>query len=102
MALKYYRHKETDKIIRSLSRKDPDIYEEVIKAPNGKFMICANAAKGSSKLKDSKAVLTERARNHTRDTLLDETIQINKDNKIGTAQNFLNETGKRRTKLDDI
>lgn len=76
--------------------------EEVIKAPNGKFMITANASTGRSKIKDLKGQLTERARNHSRDTLLDETIQINKDNKLGVSNNLLNEKGERRRKIDDI
>ena len=76
--------------------------EEVIKAPNSKFMVTANAATGRSKVKDLKEQLTERARNHSRETLLDENIQLNKDNKLGIANNLLNEKGERRTKLDDI
>lgn len=76
--------------------------KEVIKAPNGKFMECANAATGKSKLKDTKAQLTERARNHTRDTLGDDTIQLNIDNKLGVENNLLNEKGERRRKIDDI
>lgn len=76
--------------------------EEVIKCPNGKFMIAANTATGTSKLKDSKAQLLERARNHTRDTLGDENIQLNLDNKLGVENNLLNEQGRKRRKIDDI
>ena len=75
---------------------------EVIKAPGGKFMECANAATGKSKLKDSKALLTERARNHTRDVLGDDTIQLNLDNKLGVENNLLNSLGTKRRKIDDI
>lgn len=76
--------------------------EEVIKAPNSKFMVTANKATGTSKLKDGDKILLERARNHNRDVLLDDNIAINRDNKLGTAQNLLNEKGERRRKIDDI
>ena len=76
--------------------------KEIIIAPNSKFMVSANKATGRSKLKDSKQMLTERARNHTRDTLIDDNIQLNKDNKLGVANNLLNEKGERRRKIDDI
>ena len=76
--------------------------DEILKAPDSKFMITANAATGRSKVKDLKGQLTERARNHSRDTLLDENIQINKDNKLGISNNLLNEKGERRRKIDDI
>lgn len=102
MPLRYYKHKKTDEIKRTLKGSPGKDWEEVIKAPNGKFMVAANKATGKSKLKDSKKILTERARNHSRDTLIDDNIALNRDNKLGTAQNFLNEKGERRTKLDDI
>ena len=76
--------------------------KEVIKSPSGKFMIPANKATGRSKLKDMDKTLKERARNHSRDTLLDDNIQLNKDNKFGVSQNFLNEKGEKRRKIDDI
>ena len=75
---------------------------EVITAPSSKFMITANAATGRSKIKGLKGQLTERARNHSRNTLLDENIQINKDNKLGVANNLLNKNGLRRKKIDDL
>lgn len=102
MPLRYYRHKETEEVVRSLDGSPGEDYEEVIKAPNGKFMVAANKAKGTSKLKDATAILTERARNHNRDTLLDDNIALNRDNKLGTAHNFLNEKGERRRKIDDL
>jgi hypothetical protein len=76
--------------------------EEEISAPSSKFMITANAATGTSKLKDSKKVLLERARNHSRDVDADDTIQVNKDNHLGVSQNLLNEKGEKRRKIDDI
>ena len=102
MPLKYYKNTKTDEIKRSLKEIDDEEWVEVIKCPSGKFMICANPGTGRSKIKDLKGQLTERARNHSRDTLLDETIQINKDNKLGVTNNLLNEKGERRRKIDDI
>jgi len=102
MALRYFKHKDTDEVIRTLKGKPSDDYEEVIKAPNGKFMVASNKGKGTSKLKDMEKVLTARARNHNRDTLLDDNIAVNRDNKLGTAQNLLNSKGERRRKIDDI
>ena len=102
MPLRYFRNIETEEVIRTLKDlREADDYEEVIIAPSGKFMVAANPGKGTSKLKDSKAVLTERARNHNRETLLDDNIAMNRDNKLGTAHNFLNENGERRKKVDD-
>jgi len=75
---------------------------EVLTAPNSKFMEKTESSSGKSKLKDSEKVFRERARNHERDTNIDETIQINKDNKIGLSNNLLNEKGLRRRKIDDI
>lgn len=117
MPLRYFKCPVCEKVRETLRKKTPKCnhnqceegtpipvaeMEEVIKAPNGKFMITANAATGRSKIKDLKGQLTERARNHSRDTLLDETIQLNKDNKLGVANNLLNEKGERRRKIDDI
>lgn len=103
MALKYYKNKETGEIKRSLT-KLPKEWEEVIAAPNQKFMVTANKATGTSKLKDNKKALTSRARNHSRDVDLDDNIQINRENGLDeqVAQNFLNEKGEKRRKIDDI
>jgi hypothetical protein len=102
MPLRYYRHIETEEIKKTLKGSPGEDWEEVIVAPNGKFMVKANASTGRSKIKDLKPMLTERARNHSRDTLLDDTIQINKDNQFGVNANLLNEKGQRRRKIDDI
>ena len=103
MPLRYFRHVKTKEIKRVLNNKDlGEDWKEVVVAPNGKFMVCANAATGKSKLKDSKAILTERARNHTREVLGDDTIQLNKDNKLGVENNLLNEKRERRRKIDDL
>tara|TARA_R110000868_G_C10973188_1_gene771543 strand:+ start:80058 stop:80408 length:351 start_codon:yes stop_codon:yes gene_type:complete len=116
MPLRIYKCPHCDSIKKTLKDEVPKCHydnecdmrcegaemEQVIKAPNGKFMVCANAATGKSKLKDSKKMLTERARNHNRETLLDDNIALNRDNKLGTAHNFLNEKGERRRKIDDI
>ena len=103
MPLRIYKNKKTGKILETLKKKHPgEDWEEVITAPNKKLMV--NAGKGKSKIKDLEPILKERARNHSRDVDLDETISINKVNGLESTvrQNFLNEKGERRTKLDDI
>jgi len=117
MPLRYYKCIYCQKVVRHISEEVVDLtcqhlnedkeevqyaMNEVIKSPNGKFMVAANKGTGTSKLKDSKSILTERARNHNRETLLDDNIALNRDNKLGTAHNFLNEKGERRRKIDDI
>jgi hypothetical protein len=104
MALRVYRNKETGEEIRSLKQLDPAKFEELIIAPNQKFMIAANAEKGTSKIKDSDKMLKARARNHSRDVLGDDTIQINlaAGSKESVSRNLLNESRTRRRKIDDI
>ena len=117
MPLRYFECKVCGKKRETLQKRKPDcnhnqaelgrpipIHEmvEIITSPSSKFMVTANAAKGTSKIKDLKGQLTERARNHSRDTLLDDNIQINKDNSFGIANNFLNEKMERRKKIDDL
>lgn len=102
MALKYYKHKETGEVKRSLKGSPGPEYEEIISAPNQKFMVTANAATKKSKLKDQERILKERARNHSRDHELDDTIQINKENQFQVSQNLLNSKGQKRRKIDDI
>lgn len=103
MALRIYKNKLTGEEKKSLKPLFGE-WEEIITAPNQKFMVTANAAEGTSKLKDSTKILTERARNHSRDVLGDETIQTNLDagSKESVARNLLNEKGQRRRKIDDI
>ena len=103
MALRNYRHKETGEEKRSL-KKLGDEWEEIIEAPNQKFMVSANKATGTSKLKDSEKVLRERARNHSRDVEIDQNIQLNKANGLDASVqvNLLNSKGERRRKIDDI
>lgn len=78
--------------------------EEVLTAPNQKFMVSADPEHGKSKLKDQDKVLKQRARNHSRDVLIDENIQINKLNGLDeqVTKSFLNTKGERRRKIDDI
>lgn len=102
MALKYFKNKDTGEIKRTLKGSPGSEWEEVLVAPNQKFMVTANAATGKSKLKDMDKVLKERARNHSRDHDLDETIQLNRDNKFQVSQNLLNSKGQKRRKIDDI
>jgi len=112
MALKLYKCPVCDKTKETLKKDIPTCphgellinMEQQITAPNQKFMISANAAEGKSKLKDSDKMLKARARNHSRDVLGDETIQINLKNglKESVSRNLLNEKGERRKKIDDI
>lgn len=104
MALKVYKNKITGEEKRSLKELPKEEWDVVIIAPNQKFMVSANAAEGKSKLKDSEKVLKARARNHSRDVLGDETIQINLDagSKGSVAKNLLNNKGERRRKIDDV
>lgn len=103
MALKIYKHKVTGEEKRSL-KPQTDEWEEVLVAPNQKFMVSANSSTGTSKLKDSEKQLKARARNHSRDVLGDETIQINLEagSKESVTRNLLNEKGERRRKIDDV
>lgn len=104
MGLKIYKNKTTGEERRSLKTLSKDQWEEIIVAPNQKFMITADAFEGKSKLKDSDKILRARARNHSRDVLGDETIQTNLNNglKESVTKNLLNEKGQRRRKIDDI
>jgi hypothetical protein len=78
--------------------------EEVLTAPNQKFMISADPEHGKSKIKDQDKMLKSRSRNHSRDVLIDENIQINKLNGLDdqVSKSFLNTKGERRRKIDDI
>lgn len=104
MALKYYKNKESGEIKRSLKKLPSDQWEEVITAPNQKFMISANKATGTSKVKDLQTQLTERARNYARDKEIDDDIHVNRANGLDRQvnQSLLNEKGERRRKIDDI
>lgn len=104
MALKLYRNLETGEVIQSLKSKDPLMWEEIITAPESKFMVASNKGLRASKLKDATKILTERARNYSRDVDLDDNIRINRENGLDTQvnQSFLNEKGQKRRKIDDV
>lgn len=104
MALKIYKNRETGEEKRSLKSLPADQWDEVISAPNQKFMVSANKGTGTSKLKDSEKQLKARARNHSRDVLGDDTIQknLNMGSKESVARSLLNDKGQRRRKIDDI
>jgi hypothetical protein len=105
MALKIYKNKITGEERKSLKQLPPDEWDVLIVAPNQKFMVAANKGTGTSKIKDSDKSLKARARNHSRDVLGDETIQMNLDagSSRGTiSQSLLNEKGQKRRKIDDI
>lgn len=104
MALKVYRNLKTGEEKRSLKALPKDEWEVVITAPNQKFMVCGNAEKGISKLKDQEKILTARARNYSRNVDIDDNIQINLKNglKDQVQRNLLNKDGLRRKKMDDV
>lgn len=103
MALKVYLNKVTGEEKRSLKKLTGD-WEEVLTAPNQKFMVTADVEHGKSKIKDQDKMLKARSRNYSRDVNLDDNIAINNANglKQSVAANFLNKKGERRRKIDDI
>lgn len=103
MPLRRYKNTQTGEVIESLKTLG-DPWEEILIAPGGKFTVIANPGTGTQKLKDSKRILTERARNHARDVDGDDNIQLNRANGLEKQVNvyLLNEKGRRRTKLDDL
>ena len=104
MPLKYFRNKTTGEEKQSLKPQDPEVWEELIQAPNQKFMINANPERGVSQVKDQNKMLKERARNFSRNVDLDDNIQINRLNGLDAQvnKNLLNSKGERRKKIDDI
>ncbi len=105
MPLRYYKHKETGEIKKSLKKIEDEDYEEIIMAPGSKFMECTNKATGKSKIKGLTKMLKERSRNHSRDVDLDDLIQTNRQvegTETNIKMNFLNEKGEKRRKIDDI
>lgn len=104
MPLKVYKNKNTGEERRSLKALDSNEWEEVILAPNQKFMVASNPEKHTSKLKDGQKILTARARNHSRDVDIDDTIAINRANGLDAQvkRNLLNSKKERRRKIDDI
>jgi len=107
MPVKYYKNKETGEVKRTLKGcpKPEKDWEEVIKAPSSKTMECSDETTGKSKIKGVDKTLKERARNHSRDTGIDDLIQINRNagsDESAINQNFLNEKGEKRRKVDDI
>ena len=104
MPLKVYKNKVTGEERRSLKPLNSADWEELIVAPNQKFMVAANPEKHTSKLKDATKMLTARARNHSRDVDLDDTIAVNRANGLDTQvkANLLNSKGERRRKIDDV
>lgn len=103
MALRYYKNKETGETKRSLKELESP-WEEVLVAPNQKFMESADPSRGKSKIKGSEKMLKERARNHSRNVDLDNNIHVNSVNGLNenVARSFLNTKGERRRKIDDI
>jgi len=107
MALKYYRNLKTNEVLRTMKGQPTpkEEWEEMIMAPSGKMMVCADEATGKSKHKDMEQMLKERARNHSRETSIDDLIAINKESGTDEAiiqMNCLDEKGERRKKISDI
>lgn len=104
MPLKFFKNKLTGEEKESLKPQDPEVWEEVLQAPNQKFMITANAEGGTSKIKDQNKMLKERSRNFSRNVDIDDNIQINRKNGLDAQvnRNLLNSKGERRRKIDDI
>lgn len=104
MGLKIYKNKNTGEIKQTLKKLDPQDWEQLITAPNQKFMEKSNPERGVSRIKDSDKILKARARNHSRDVLGDDNIQTNlaMGSKEAVTKNFLNEKGLKRRKIDDI
>jgi hypothetical protein len=103
MALRVYVNKVTGEEKKSLKRLSGE-WEEILTAPNQKFMVTADAQHGKSKIKDQDKMLKARARNYSRDVNIDDNISINQANglKESVAVNLLNKKGERRRKIDDI
>jgi len=75
--------------------------EVVLGVPNALFLETINPATNKKITKDFQKIITARARNHARDIIGDELIQINRTNGI-IKKTLLNKRGERRIKLDDI
>lgn len=106
MSLNYYKNKKTGEIKRTL-RDHPEPKEDweiILRAPDSKFMVKVNAATNKSKIKDLDPILKARSRNHSRDNDLASNITVNREsgsNESMINQNFLNENGQKRKKIDD-
>lgn len=75
--------------------------EPMLGSPTALFLETVNPATNKKVTKDFQKILKARARNHSRDVIGDELIQINRMNGI-VKKSLLNKKGERRTKLDDI
>lgn len=104
MPLRVYKHRKSGGVVRSLSSLDPKDWEELLSAPETKFMVPANKATGTSKVKDLKPILTARSRNYARENDLDDQAAVSNANGMEhmTRRNLLDENGLRRTKLSDL
>jgi len=104
MALKYFRHRGTGEVIRSLKKLDEAEWGEVITAPHVKMMEPINRATGKSKMKNQQEILLARSRNHARDVDASDQMRVSIENGMGdvAAKNLLNEKGEKRKKIDDM
>lgn len=104
MGLKIYKNRASGELKRSLTPLDKTQWEEVLSAPNRKFMESADPIKGISRLRNQTKILRERSRNYARDREIDDNIQINRINGLdeNVAKSFLNSKREKRRKIDDI
>ena len=79
-----------------------DEWEEVISAPNSKYLEVANEATGRSKIRGMNEELARRARRHSNAVELNERLARQKDSNMGESPNMLNEKGERRRNIDDL
>jgi predicted RNA-binding Zn-ribbon protein involved in translation (DUF1610 family) len=83
---------------------NPTKMEIVLEAPQAKFMepSCPESkARGKSKVKGLAKVLKERARSHSRETMLDDLIQKAPDQAAAQGAGWVNSRGRRRTLIED-
>lgn len=74
--------------------------EEVLTAPETKFMEPRDKERGKSILKDQEKILKERAKEHARANDYHDLVQNNND-EMGKRVGWLNEKGRVKTKVED-
>ncbi len=104
MPLNYYENQETGEVKAALKPLGEG-WKQVLIAPNSKFMELKDPQTGKSVLRNQTAILKARARNHSRDVDLDDSIQRGTLNSVSPSlikNNFLNNKGEKRRRIDDI
>lgn len=105
MPLKKYKCSICGEVTQTLKRKVPSHCEQemelLIEAPATASLETVDKFTNKKRLKNQQKILKERARNYSRDQELDDLIQTSKSHEL-TASQFLNKSGKKRNKFDDI